>query len=35
MADYINWYVFFAGVVVGGGLVYSICELIFPIKDEE
>jgi hypothetical protein len=36
MADYINWYVFFAGFTIGGAGVYSICELLFPLskKDE-
>lgn len=35
MAEYINWGVFFAGVMVGSVLVYSVCELIFPIKDNK
>jgi len=35
MAEYINWGVFFAGVIVGGVLVYSVCELIFSIKEKE
>jgi hypothetical protein len=36
MADYINWYVFFAGMFIGGISVYSVCELLFPVnkKDE-
>jgi hypothetical protein len=36
MADYINCYVFCAGMFVGGFIVYSICELLFPLnkKDE-
>lgn len=33
MADYINWYVFFSGFVIGGICVYSICDLVFNIKD--
>jgi len=35
MAEYINWGLFFAGLVVGGISVYSVCELIFPIKKRD
>jgi hypothetical protein len=36
MADYINWYVFFVGFILGGISVYSICDMVLPMskKDE-
>ena len=33
MAEYVNWGVFFAGFIVGGMCVYSVCELVFPVKN--
>jgi len=35
MADY-NWELFIVGMLVGGFLSYSVCELVFPDrKDSE
>jgi hypothetical protein len=35
MAEYVNWGLFFAGFVIGGICVYSICEFIFPISEKD
>lgn len=29
----LNWELFIVGMLVGGFLSYSLCELIFPCKD--
>lgn len=31
----LNWGLFVGGMIVGGFLCYSICDMIFPIKEEK
>jgi hypothetical protein len=31
----LNWGLFVVGIVIGFVLCYSICEMIFPVKDNE